>query len=42
MQKVQKVESANIKSDFKATSKKRADSSCVFTRSEKLRKGGER
>ena len=41
MQKVHKVESVNIQSDCKVTSKKRTDSSCVFTQSGKVWKGGE-
>ena len=41
MQKVQTVESINIKSNCKTTSKKRKDSSCVFTHSGKVQKGGE-
>ena len=40
MQKVQKVESVNIQSDCKATSKKRTVSSCIFTHSGKVQKGG--
>ena len=35
LRKIQKVESANIQSDYK-TSQKRADSSCVFTCSGKV------
>ena len=42
MRKVQKVESPNIQSDCETTSKKRTDSSCAFTRSGKVQKGGER
>ena len=41
MQKVHKVESVNIKSDCEVTSKKRTDSSCVFTQSGKVWKGEE-
>ena len=41
IQKVQKVESANIQSDWKTMNKKRTDSSCVFACSGKERKGGE-
>ena len=41
MQKVQKLESANIQSDCKTTSKKRTNSFCVFTLSGKVQKGGE-
>ena len=37
MRKVQKVESANIQSDWKTKSKIGTDSSCVFTRSGKVR-----
>ena len=40
-QKVQKVENVNIHSDCKTTCKKR-NSSSVFTRSGKARKGGGR
>ena len=39
--KVQEVESVNIQSDCKKASKKRTDSSSVFTRSGKVGKGGE-
>ena len=39
MQKVQKVESINIQSDCKATSKKRTVSSCIFTHGGKVQKG---
>ena len=39
--KVQEVESVNIQSDCKKGSKKRTDSSSVFTRSGKVGKGGE-
>ena len=42
MRKVQKVESINIQSDCKTTSKKGTDSSCVFSGSGKVGKGGER
>ena len=42
IQKVQKVESANTRSDWKTTNKKRTYSSCVFTCSGKVQKGGER
>ena len=41
MQKVQKVESVNIQNDCKITCKKRTDSSSMFTRSGKVRKGGD-
>ena len=41
MQKVQKVQSINIKSDCETTSKNRTDSSCVFTRNGKVQKGAE-
>ena len=41
MQKVQKVGSVNIQSDWKTMSKKRADSSCAFTRNGKVQKSGE-
>ena len=41
MQKVQKMESVNIQSDCKTTSKKRTYSSCVFAHSGKVCKGGE-
>ena len=40
MWKVQKLESINLKRDCKTTSKKRINSSCVFTCSGKLQKGG--
>ena len=43
VRKVEKVESIYyIQSDCETTSKKSTDSSCVFTRSGKVRKGGER
>ena len=42
IQKVQKLEGANIQSDWKTTNKKRTDSSYVFTCSGKAQKGGER
>ena len=38
----QKVESAITLSDYETTIKKRTGSSCVFTGSGKVRKGGER
>ena len=41
MLKVQKVESVYIESDWEIMSKKRTDSSCVFTPSGKAQKGGE-
>ena len=42
MRKVQKVESIYcIQTDCKTTSKKSTDSSCVFTQSGKVQKGGE-
>ena len=41
IQKKQKVESVNIQSDWKTTNKKKTGSSCVFTCSRKVRKGGE-
>ena len=40
MQKVQKVESVNIQSDWETKRKKRIDLSCVFTHSGKVWKGG--
>ena len=41
MQKVQKLDSINTQSDCKVKSKKRTDSSCVFTQSRKVQKGEE-
>ena len=41
IQKVQKVDSVNIQSDCETTSKNRTDLSSVFTRSGKVRKGGD-
>ena len=41
MPKVQKVEGIYIQSDFKTASKKRTDSSCVFTCSGKVQEVGE-
>ena len=38
MRKMQKVESINMQSDCKTTSRKRAESSCVFTQSGKVQK----
>ena len=40
MPKILKVGSVNIQSDCKTTTKKRTDSSCVFTHSEKAQKVG--
>ena len=41
MQKVQKVDSVNIQSDYKSTSNKRTDLYCVLIHSGKLWKGEE-